>query len=116
MEYYKSEDNQVYAFESEGFQESWLKPGFIHITEAEAEAIVNPPPTLEQLQKQAKDESWLMIKSIREKIEPLQDAVYLGVATEEEKALLATWYRYRLALYRLDVSTAPDILWPEQPK
>ncbi|WP_338860199.1 tail fiber assembly protein [Xenorhabdus griffiniae] len=33
------------------------------------------------------------------------------MATEEEKAALTAWHQYRL-----DVSTAPDINWPEQPK
>ncbi|WP_374053635.1 tail fiber assembly protein [Xenorhabdus taiwanensis] len=51
----------------------------------------------------------MRLRNIREKIEPLQDAVYLDVATEGEKAALTTWHRYRLALYRLDVSTAPNI-------
>lgn len=48
-------------------------------------------------------------------ISPLQDAVDIGDATDEEIALLTTWKKYRVALSRLDLSTAPDITWPEIP-
>lgn len=49
-------------------------------------------------------------------IAPLQDAVDLDMATEEEKALLLAWKKYRVLLNRVDTSKAPDIEWPEQPK
>ncbi|MDE9443040.1 tail fiber assembly protein [Xenorhabdus bovienii] len=75
-----------------------------------------PPPTLEQLQQQAESQKWSLIQPIRGKIEPLQDAVYLNIATDEEKVALTEWHRYRLALYRVDCTTAPDVKWPEQPK
>ncbi|CDH31133.1 tail fiber assembly protein [Xenorhabdus bovienii] len=75
-----------------------------------------PPPTPEELQQQAESQKWSLIQPIRGKIEPLQDAVYLNIATDEEKIALTEWHRYRLALYRVDCSTAPDINWPEQPK
>lgn len=48
-------------------------------------------------------------------ISPLQDAVDIGDATEEELALLKVWKTYRVSLNRLDLSTAPDITWPEIP-
>ncbi|MCG3461845.1 tail fiber assembly protein [Xenorhabdus bovienii] len=75
-----------------------------------------PPPTPEELQQQAESQKWSLIQPIRGKIEPLQDAVYLDIATEEEKIALTEWHRYRLALYQLDLSTAPDVQWPEPPK
>jgi len=45
-------------------------------------------------------------------IAPLQDAVDLDEATDDETALLKKWKQYRGALNRLDLSTAPDITWP----
>jgi len=48
-------------------------------------------------------------------IAPLQDAADLDEATEEEAALLKKWKQYRVALNRIDLSTAPDISWPEIP-
>lgn len=50
-----------------------------------------------------------------ENISPLQDAVDLDEATEEEKALLLAWKKYRIAVNRIDANTADDIDWPEQP-
>ncbi|EJR8196736.1 tail fiber assembly protein, partial [Escherichia coli] len=50
-----------------------------------------------------------------EHIAPLQDAVDLEIATEEEKSFLASWKRYRVLLNRVDTSIAPDIEWPVIP-
>ncbi|EGA3601717.1 tail fiber assembly protein [Salmonella enterica] len=46
------------------------------------------------------------------KIAPLQDAVDLGIATDDEKAQLDEWKKYRVLVNRVDTSN-PD--WPEQP-
>lgn len=48
-------------------------------------------------------------------IAPLQDADELDMATEDERAVLSLWKRYRVMLNRLDLSKAPDIQWPERP-
>jgi hypothetical protein len=48
-------------------------------------------------------------------IAPLQDAVELDMATEEETAQLLAWKKYRVLLNRTDTATAPDIDWPEMP-
>ncbi|HAF2225872.1 TPA: tail fiber assembly protein, partial [Salmonella enterica] len=48
-------------------------------------------------------------------INPLQDAVDLGIATDEEKRQLLLWKRHRVEVNRIDVTKAPDIEWPEQP-
>lgn len=48
-------------------------------------------------------------------INPLQDAVDLEIATDEEKRLLLLWKKYRVEVNRTDVNKAPDIAWPEQP-
>lgn len=48
-------------------------------------------------------------------IAPLQDAVDLDMATEDETTLLAAWRKYRVLLSRIDASTAPDIVWPVAP-
>lgn len=48
-------------------------------------------------------------------IAPLQDAVDIDEATPEEVVLLKLWKAYRVALNRIDVNLAPDIVWPEPP-
>ncbi|ECA4282321.1 tail fiber assembly protein, partial [Salmonella enterica subsp. enterica serovar Stanley] len=47
-----------------------------------------------------------------EKIAPLQDAVDLDIATDDEKAQLDEWKKYRILVNRVDTSN-PD--WPEKP-
>ncbi|EDQ9665828.1 TPA: tail fiber assembly protein [Salmonella enterica] len=54
--------------------------------------------------------SFLQIAS--EKIVPLQDAVDLGEATDDEKARLLAWKKYRVQVNRVDTSNP---VWPEQP-
>lgn len=49
------------------------------------------------------------------KIAPLQDAVDLDIATEEETALLLAWKKYRVLINRIKPEDAPDIDWPEVP-
>ncbi len=49
-----------------------------------------------------------------EAIAPLQDAVDLGIATEEEKAQLEELKQHRVALHRLDL-TLDNVEWPETP-
>ncbi|MFG0827914.1 tail fiber assembly protein [Pseudomonas sp. CJQ_7] len=54
----------------------------------------------------------LSLAAIR--IAPLQDAVDLGDAANEEIALLKTWKQYRVSLNRIDL-TMVDPGWPNQP-
>ncbi|WP_354636978.1 tail fiber assembly protein (plasmid) [Morganella morganii] len=56
-----------------------------------------------------------LLSEAAEAIAPLQDAVDLGMATQEEEALLKAWKKYRVLLNRVDTSTAPDIVWPVKP-
>ncbi|MCZ0823721.1 tail fiber assembly protein [Dickeya solani] len=48
-------------------------------------------------------------------IAPLQDAVDLDIATDDEKSQLTAWKKYRVLLNRVDTSIAPGITWPEKP-
>lgn len=48
-------------------------------------------------------------------IAPLEDAVDLGLATDDEVSRLNEWRKFRIILNRIDTSTAPDITWPTQP-
>ncbi|EIC4087016.1 tail fiber assembly protein [Salmonella enterica] len=53
-----------------------------------------------------------LLQIAAEKIAPLEDAVDLGEATDDEKARLLAWRKYRVQVNRVDTSD-PD--WPEQP-
>ncbi|HAT3770004.1 TPA: tail fiber assembly protein, partial [Citrobacter freundii] len=60
-------------------------------------------------------EKELRISEASAKISPLQDAVDLGMATDEEVVQLTEWKKYRVLLNRVDISKAPDINWQERP-
>lgn len=49
------------------------------------------------------------IQEFSEYIAPLQDAVDLEIATEEERSLLEAWNKYRVLLNRVDTSVALDM-------
>jgi hypothetical protein len=49
-------------------------------------------------------------------IAPLQDAVDVDDATDEELASLKAWKKFRVTLNRLDLAAAPDIDWPAVPE
>lgn len=48
-------------------------------------------------------------------IAPLQDAVDLSMATEEEMASLSAWKTYRVLLNRVDTGKPDETEWPESP-
>ncbi|SCZ29282.1 virus tail fibre assembly protein, lambda gpK [Enterobacter hormaechei] len=48
-------------------------------------------------------------------ISPLQDAVELGIADNEESNLYNAWRKYRVLLNRVDPLLGPNLVWPEQP-
>ena len=74
-----------------------------------------PAPTPEQLMAQAEDERKRLLTLATEKIAPLQDAAELDMASDEERAALTAWRKYRVLLNRVDTS-ATDITWPEVPE
>jgi hypothetical protein len=75
-----------------------------------------PAPTIEALKADAVVTlSGLMTKA-NLAIAPLQDAVDIEDATDDEIAKLKDWKKYRVALNRLDLSLVPDIDWPQLPE
>ncbi len=62
--------------------------------------------------RQAEETKSRLLQMASEKIAPLQDAVDLGLATDDEKAQLDEWKKYRVLVNRVDTA-APD--WPERP-
>lgn len=56
-----------------------------------------------------------LIRAASLKIEMLQDAVNLGMATDDENNMLRQWQAYRVMLDRVNTSSPDDIQWPELP-
>ena len=94
---------------------TWLSPegefqkwnGTAWVKDAEAEKLFRI--------REAEETKNSLMQVASEHIAPLQDAVDLEIATEEETSLLEAWKKYRVLLNRVDTSTAPDIEWAEEP-
>ncbi|EAX5650305.1 tail fiber assembly protein [Salmonella enterica] len=66
--------------------------------------------------RQAEETKSRLLQMASGKIAPLQDAVDLGLATDDEKVQLDEWKKYRVLVNRVDTSTAPKIDWPKKPE
>lgn len=67
------------------------------------------------LTREAELEKIRLLKQAHTAIATLQDAVVLGMASQEETLLLTAWKKYRVLLNRIQVEDAPEIVWPEVP-
>ncbi len=85
--------------------QKWDGVNWVDDTEAKHRAEVNS--AVELLTR--------LMREANEKIAPLNDAVEIGIETDEEVTQLTEWKKYRVALSRIDTATAPDIVWPEIP-
>ncbi|MDI9801768.1 tail fiber assembly protein [Citrobacter koseri] len=72
-------------------------------------------PTSSQLKEIADENKQVLMMEAAEMIAPLQDAVDLDIATEDETSQWLAWKKYRVLLNRVDTSKAPEIDWPEKP-
>ncbi len=85
---------------------TWNGVAWIKDSEAEKNAMIEAAQNYRDTQFQLATVS----------MAPLQDAVDLDMATEEEQAELLAWKKYRVLLNRVDVSDAPEIEWPAPPE
>ncbi len=68
-----------------------------------------------ELIAQAEETRAQLMAEANQKITPLQDALDLGMATDEELAQLKAWKTYRVLLSRVDTATTSDVDWPPLP-
>lgn len=74
------------------------------------------PKTKDQHIAEAEQKKQMLLSEAAKAIAPLQDAVDLDMATDEEIALLKEWKKYRVLLNRVDTLLAPDINFPAKPE
>lgn len=89
--------------------------GMHKMTEKEIDAHINPPLTKEQLIERAEAEKKLLIAEVTAETEMLRAKLALKRIKPDEEALLIAWLDYLDELEAVDVSTAPDIIWPVKP-
>jgi hypothetical protein len=75
-----------------------------------------PPKSKNELIKDAENTKIELMQNAAGIIAPLQDAIDLNIATDEEYKKLMEWKTYRVLLSRIDISIAPNIKWPKLPK
>ncbi|MFQ1038197.1 tail fiber assembly protein [Citrobacter koseri] len=97
-------DNVVFVA-PDGSYVKWDGKTWVHDAEAEKMALM----------AQAEQQKDSLLELAASKIAPLQDAVDLDMATEDEATLLLSWKKYRVLINRINTYDAPDIDWPEQP-
>lgn len=81
----------------------------------DGEVIQGAPRVIELTAEAAKTIAASKISEATTRINILQDEIDLDLSTESGVAELKIWKAYRIALNRLDLSTAPDIDWPQSP-
>lgn len=122
MKYFIDGSRNVYAYESDGSQDDFIKGGLIPISDEELMAIraeqdAANAPSPEQLLQDANTKRDRLLWAAALRIAPLQDAADLEEATDEEVSSLKAWKKYRVAVGRVvDQRGYPnEINWPEEP-
>ncbi|WP_413493887.1 tail fiber assembly protein [Morganella psychrotolerans] len=117
--FFKDAENTVFCLDIMPMnQDSWqseTQDGWQEISKKEADKIRNPPLTKGQLIEQAEVKKQFLIAEVTAETEMLRTKLALGRIKEDEKALLNAWLDYLDELEAVDVSTAPDIIWPVKP-
>lgn len=117
MNYYKDISNgDVYAYDDDQVTEGWVKSNLIKMTKKEVEDHINPPVTKEELIAEAEARKQALITDVNTETQMLQTKLALGRIKDDEKVRLNAWLDYLDELEAVDVSTAPNIIWPVKPE
>ncbi|HED6312603.1 TPA: tail fiber assembly protein [Escherichia coli] len=117
MKYYKDENNVVYAYDAYGTQDAFIKEGFVPITRSEAMAIINPPPTHEQLIQAAENERQRLLSAADAIMLDWRTELMLGEISDANRAKLSAWLLYKNQVKAVDVTTDPEhVNWPVIPE
>ena len=117
MKYYKDENNVVYAYDAYGTQDAFIKEGLVPITRSEAMAIINPPPTHEQLIQAAENERQRLLSAADAIMLDWRTELMLGEISDANRAKLSAWLLYKNQVKAVDVTTNPEhVNWPVIPE
>ncbi|EKR7607236.1 tail fiber assembly protein [Escherichia coli] len=76
-------------------------------------AVIKRIYTADEQQQQAESQKAALLSEAESVIQPLERAVRLNMATDEERARLESWERYSVLVSRVDLAN-PE--WPEIPQ
>lgn len=117
MKYFKNDKNEIYAYDDDA-DETYYAAGLIQISEKQAIAILNPPPTHDELILAAEFERQRRIDTANDYMNSKQwpGKAAIGRLKGDELSQYNLWLDYLDALEAVDTSSAPDINWPEVPE
>ncbi|HBA4091332.1 TPA: tail fiber assembly protein [Escherichia coli] len=117
MKYYKDENNVVYAYDAYGTQDAFIKEGLVPITRSEAMAIINPPPTHEQLIQAAENERQRLLAAADAVMLDWRTELMLGEISDANRAKLSAWLAYKNQVNAVDKNEAitEGFNWPNAP-
>ncbi|MDN3816940.1 tail fiber assembly protein [Morganella morganii] len=116
MKYYKDKNDVVYALNPDEDPVMWLDMKVTEISEDEADILRQPKLTQAQRIEMAEEQKQYLISEVHTETQMLQTKLALGRIKDDEKTLLNAWLDYLDELEAVDVSTAPDIIWPVKPE
>ncbi|EPE9029600.1 tail fiber assembly protein [Escherichia coli] len=117
MKYYKDENNVVYAYDADGTQDAFIKEGLVPITRSEAMAIINPPPTHEELIQAAENERQRLLTAADAIMLDWRTELMLGEISDANRVKLSAWLAYKNEVKTVDVTTNPEhVNWPVIPE
>ena len=117
MKYFKDENNVVYAYDAHGTQDAFIKEGLMPITRSEAMAIINPPPTHEQLIQAAENERQRLLAAADAIMLDWRTELMLGEISDANRAKLSAWLAYKNQVNSVDINEAitEGFDWPQVP-
>lgn len=93
-----------------------MKPSRYHVWDENlATWMISKEDEIKKTVYEATEKKKILTREATVAIDTLQDAIDLGMATDEEEAQLKAWKKYRVLLNRVDTSLAPNIEWPDRP-
>ncbi|EDR7169977.1 tail fiber assembly protein [Salmonella enterica subsp. houtenae] len=117
MKYYKDKDNIIYAYDAYGYQDAFIKDGLVLITRSEARAIINPPPTHEELIQAAEFERERLLKHADDVMLDWRTELMLGEISDANREKLSVWLAYKNEIKSVDVTLDPEqVNWPMVPQ
>lgn len=124
MKYYIDRNSgEIFAYESDGSQDEFIKQGLERLTDKEWAKIKKAQeaasaPTLEQVLQDANSQRDRLLAVAGLRIAPLQDAIDLGESTDADIANLKLWREYRVAVSRVPQQSGyPNkVEWPVTPE
>ncbi|MBA8329549.1 tail fiber assembly protein [Citrobacter freundii] len=116
MRFYIDSDNNVYAYEND-CEEKFIAEGLTPITENEANEILNPPPTKEELIAATENERQQLLTHADAVMLDWRTELMLGEISDTNRAKLSAWLAYKNEVKSVDVTTDPEhVNWPAPPE